>query len=750
MERQVIFADYQEQTAADHNNLQAFARETTDDMNADIVTAGRQYAGFVVTKTGQAEVTVSAGRIYDQGVLAKRRTSLAQSMASYLAAAARRVVTVSVFSQENETDIETRDYLIDVDTGETEPRAVATTRSRDAVLSFTAGSEAADPQPPALPASHVAIAHILLDTTQVVSITQIDANRVKSLANHEARILSLEDFRTAIEPRVTAIASDVASLANEVQSRGDGLAVEMLYRDIARVKAALEIPALASDYGADRFLDLSQTDAENTQNLGYDAMTEEGIRFAPVAEDVSELSIFSANDPNAMISSGLMLPAYDHALRFAIETRHSDLGIAQYGFQTFDIVQRSISRQRIRYGAEQTVCTNSQWWRSGTYDPVTQTFRRGDETFQVLNPEVARINHRTVRFRQIFVDTYEETYWDTVTTNHSITGAQVAQTFLVGNDMWATRIGFYCAAKAANENVFMTLCEVTNGVPDLEKAILHQSVPHAELGTAKWVEVNVIPTFLKAGKRYAVVLTANANHLLGMASGQSYLDGTFFYSTDGAYYQGDLTKDLMIRVWGAKFRSPQVTIELDALSLSGGIQRIDLLAGVVQPASTELVFEVQPGGSGAWRPLTIEDLDAFATTPPLCRFRARFVGTRDMMPGLVLTGSEVKISRPKTAFRHISTPQELATASDDITVQLLLEAFDDTPHDCACRLWIGGAWEDPASVQTVLVSDADGRYTRTFKFAPDVPTDEFTIEITGSTNSPANTFHVAERVHWAQ
>ena len=46
------------------------------------------------------------------------------------------------------------------------------------------------------------------------------------------------------------------------------------------------------------------------------------------------------------------------------------------------------------------------------------------------------------------------------------------------------------------------------------------------------------------------MLVSNANHKVGIADGQGYLDGTFFFSTDGSYYVGDLTKDMMLEVWG--------------------------------------------------------------------------------------------------------------------------------------------------------------------------------------------------------
>lgn len=751
MENQVIFRDYQEQTASDHNNIQAYARQSLDHLTNDAVTKTNRYAGFAVVKTAQAEVQVAAGRMYDQnGAIYARNSVLSQAMVAYLPAAAKKLVAVSCYGNEVETDTQERDFLTNVETGATQPDSVPMARSRAAVVAFTPGAESADPQAPPIPATHALIAYILLDATSVVSISMQTDNAVFSTENLHVRTKSLEAWRAVTEPRITGIASDVAAIANDVAASSSQFSMAMIYRDIARVKSALAIPDLASDYGADHFLDLRYSDADNSQALGYDCKVEEGIRFSADADDVNALNIFSANDPNASVNSGLLLPAFDHVLKMEIGPYHSDLGMAQYGFATHDLVQRMMSRQRIRYGSEQTICTNSQWWRSGTYDPVTQTFRIGGETFAVLNPEVAQINHQWVRYRQIFIDWYQEPYWESVVVEHSISGAQVAQSFLNANDTWATKLAFYLTVKAANENVFLTLCEVTGGVPDITKVILQQTVPHASLVSNGWTEVNIVPTFLRAGARYAIMLTSNANHRVGMAYGQSYLDGTFFYTTDGVYHQGDLTKDMMIQVYSAKFRAPQVTIELDALSLSGGIQNIDLIAGAVEPSSTELIYEIQPGGSGAWRQLTVDDLGALSSTPALCRFRARFVGTRDMMPCINLADSEVRISRPKVALKHISKPWAIANASDKITVQLLVEDFDPTPHTASCRLRVGATWETADTVTTKLIDAADKRYEKTFVFNLPATITEFVTEITGTTNHPSTTFHVAEFIFWAE
>lgn len=751
MERQVILRDYQEQQSADHNNIQAFARQSIDHIVDDVVTKANRYAGFVVTKSAQAEVTVAPGRFFQAGgAVFNRSGSHSQNMVQYLAAASKRIIAVSVYGQENETDVTERDFLVNVETGETEPNAVAMTRARDAVLAFTPGSESADPQNPPVASSNAVIAYVLVDTIQVVSVTMVEANRVASTENLDVRARSLEAFRAATEPRITSLAADLAALANLLALMGRSSDLAQIYQDLAHVKEMLGRPDDAADYGANHYLTTAESDVDNTALLGYDAKVEEGIRFADANQDISEIDVFSANDPNAALANGLLLPAYTDLLKMRIAPYHSDLGIAQYGFQTFDMRELTISRTRIRYGEPFTMCTNNAWFFSGRYDPVTNIFSRNGEQFEVLDGNLA-INHTAVRLRQLWTDSYNETYWYAVVINHTITGAQVAQSFLVSNDYWLTKLGLFFTAKAANENVFLTICEVTNGVPDLQKAILHQTIPHAAMLENDWTRVSVKPTFLKAGKRYAVVLTSNANHRVGMASGQSFLEGTFFYSTDGAFFQGDLTKDLMLEFYGARFNSPQVSIELDPINLDGGIRAIDILAGMVRPESTDLVFEIKTP-SGDWTALRPETLDALTGAPPLFQFRARFVGTRDMMPGLQITGSRVYVSRPKTAFKHVSVLRTLNGASNNIYRKVLLEEFLEVPHDYVAKIYVGTTELTATAVTEEVLPDlpnVKNRVQRTYRFQPATPTASFREIDIGSTNSPANVYHVSESVYWS-
>lgn len=752
-EQLVIFRDYQEQQAADHNDLQSFGRDSLDHVVVDAITASRRYSGFNVTKTAQTEVQVAAGRFYDLlGAVFNLPTTTVQSMLAMLPATAKRIVTVSAYGTENETDVEERDYLVDVATGRTEPRAQATVKSRDAVLVFTSGAETSDPQAPATPVGNVAIANILLDSIQVVSVTMLTDGRVSSTEALDTRSKLLETFRGAFEPRVAALASTIAGLQQQLDALSRRTVPNMadIYQDLADVKDLLAVPAASSDYDADHFMNRAKSDWEDAAGLGFDCKVEEGARFPDANADEFEIGLFSSNDPNATLTNGVLLPKFTSELKLSTGPYVSDIGIAQYGFQTTTMKTGLMSRTRLRYGGGFNVCSNGVYWNvsqgekapSSLYNFATWNIL-ADNSFWQDSP-----GHFGFRQDSYWLDTWDEPFMYAQTTDHVINGALVAETVLMPNDVWATMVAFYCTQKAADAAIQLTITEVANGVPNPAQSLATVAYPHTSI-VAGWNYVTIPPTFLKKGTRYGIVLVSNADHKLGLTSGQNYLDGTFFYSTDGAFFQGDLTKDLMIQIYGAVFAAPQVTIEFGVVNLDGGFRDIDILAECWVPQSTQLVYEIKPSGGADWLQLTKENVTALVGAPALAQFRGRFVGTRDMMPALTLTGSRVHVSRPKTAFKHVSLELTLAGTRTDVWVKCRLERFDDTPHDFAITLRHGSTTETPTATEDVVINADLKQIERTSHFVLSPGVSACTIIGTASTTSPANLFHVAERIDWA-
>lgn len=759
MEQQRIFRDYYEQQAEDHNALQDSVRASIDRVVRDVCGAGIKFADLTVTGTpGQVEIAITPGAVYDGGKVYGRRTPFTQNLALLLAPASRRIVIVVAYGQDVETDLQERDKLVNVETGQTQPESINLTNSRDVAFGFytTADSPTPDAATVAIPPGRVAIAHILVNTTGIVSVTPLSANTVTSTEALELRAKLLETFQSQILPRVASLASDLAGLQVQLQSRVDKAQFGRVFEDLARVKEALRFPDVVSDYGADWFLDQKESDMLNALALGFDAKVEEGIRFGNANATQFQISLFSANDPNARVTNGLLLPAFTEELKIFTGNYASDLGMAQYGFQTISMKQGFMSRSRLRYGGSLTQCSNgAQYSTPGEPWPNTNLYDFNTQEIDVVGSidyagSNANFFHEWNRQDTWWFDTWKEPYMYAVTTDLVINGAQIAQTFLVSNDMWMTKFGFYCTAKGGAEDISIVLCETTGGEPDPDKVILKTVYPHAQIVTG-WNRIAIPPTFAAKGKRLAWMLVSNANHKLGMASGQSYLAGTFFTSTDGRFQLGDLTKDLMLEVWGAKFGSSQVTIEFNPINLDGGFRTIDILAEQWVPESSQLVFEVRPNGAGDWLPLTRDNAGALSASPVLAQFRGRFVGTPDVHAAIRLPGSRVKVSRPKTTFKHVSVRRTLKTTSSTIHVKLILERFDETPHDLSCRLRInaGNVIETADSVTTKLLDAGAKRYEREFIFNTATPVTSFVTEIDGSTTSSQNTFHVAELTYFS-
>ncbi len=200
-----------------------------------------------------------------------------------------------------------------------------------------------------------------------------------------------------------------------------------------------------------------------------------------------------------------------------------------------------MSRSRVRYGGSLWQCSNGWAWSTPGQEPGAANLY-DFETWADVRVGWTNVdpNHLVTRTDTYWYDTWKEPFMYAQVTDQVINGAQIAQSFLATNDFWATKIGFYITQKGGAENIVINLVEVTNGVPDPGRTITHLVYPHAAI-VLGWNEIDITPVFFAKGKRYALVLTANANHKVGMASGQSYLEGTFFYSTDGQYFLGDLT-----------------------------------------------------------------------------------------------------------------------------------------------------------------------------------------------------------------
>ena len=751
MERRVIFQDGMDNDPADYNNLQDYVQGSFDDIVADAITSDRKYAGFAAS-ANTTVLTVQPGRFYSGGKVYVTDSAFTQDFTTTLPVATKKLVSVVVWGNEVDTNSVPREFLINEDTGQSEPRVVATEHVRQANINVVYGSENADPVAPIVDAGVIVVATVLLSPSGITSVTMATDTALDSVSSNTTRIASLETFRAKAEPQIASLASDLTALAN---GQRNTVSLDSYGRTLARL-AALEakdgIPAAATDSDCDFFLDTSKSDLTFA---GSQVKIDEGIRFADEAANVTALSIFNSLNPLAKIVGGVLFPNYTEALRLQPSTVQSgQVQISAYSYTNNTLVQKTMSRVRIRYGSSMTVCTNSTWWKTGKYDATTHIFTINGETWVIDPSDYAKavINHQMVRVTEFFEDSYEEPYWDTVTTTTTVPGAQIAETFLNANDMWLTSVGLTFTQLATTGSVTVSICETVNGMPDLGNVIASTTVDRSALSTSGETKIGLQPTFLSGGKRYAIVVITPADHWVATIAGSSYTQGTFFYVLDGAYQQGDATKDLMFSLYAASFTNSRASIDLAALSLSGGIANIDLIAPSIVPGSTSLTYEVQL--NSVWYPLSAVstlNLGAGGSIPPLLPFRATFVGTPDVMPAITLTNSQVTVSRPRTSLSSISKARTLpGSGSSKIRVIGRLEYWQSAHHTVAAHLLTGasyGTTVEPSSYTDVVTDD--GATERTWVFNLGAAVTSYRIKLDATTDSALNVFHFAFRKDYA-
>jgi len=749
MESRFISQDGMDNDAQDLNVIQDHVQSAMEHVVGDGITDDRKFAGFASVATGTAEVTVAAGRLYSSGRVYNRDADFVKDFTTSLPVATKKIVLVVVWGSEVETNSVPREFLINEETGASEPRVVATELARVANINVASGTESPDPVDPIVDAGVLPVARIILTPTGVQSVELIAENKLDSVKSVAARTKSLEGFRDVAAPQIVSLASDLATLKVASQGNVNQAVYGRMLARLAVIEEQAGIPSNAADSDCDFFLDTEESDLTHVNFL---AKVEEGIRFADENANESVLAIFDGLNPRAKITGGVMLPAYSRSRRLAVGPRQGEVQVSAYSYQTNQMVQKTMARQRVRYGEEFTVCTNSAWWQTGQYDYLTSTFARAGETFEVsfTGTSYGR-GHEIMRARRYWVDVVQETYWDSVTINHAVPGAQVAETFLNSNDMWLDAVGLTFTRLAASGGITLAIVEVENGAPKLDAAICVTSVDRASLVLNSETVISIQPTFLEGGKRYAIVVISAADHWLATTQGTNFPQGTFFYVLDGAYQQGDGTRDLCFNLYAAKFTSSRAVIEMSPLSLSGGITSLDILADAVVPDSTQMTYEIQVGS--VWHPVaavTESVLGAGGNIPPLVPLRIVFTGTPDVMPAVKLTGSRVRVSRPRTSLVHITKERTLPAPSTQIRVIGRLEYFDAVHHTATAKLRTGAGFDTIVNASSFSdVTADDGSIERTWLFNLGAAVSAYKIQCEATTDSALRTFHYGWRKDYA-
>lgn len=754
-ERIVRFEQDQQFSDTDMNNIGIFGRASLDNVVLDAIEPGKRFTGFNVVQSGAAQITVGSGRLYNAGKVYSRADAggTVIDLIDTLPVTVRKIVAIVVWGQEIQSGLQPRSFLVDVDTEQTEARTTPTELRRFANIDRASGLEAVDPQPPPLDAGVVAVAHVVLDPTGIVEIRPITANRLTSVADLRNRTGALELFRERAGAAIETLRSDLAGVAERQFGMARRTEVFEIAADVARLKEEAGIPNDASSYGADNFLDLSQSDPDHPDWL---ARIEEGVRFPAAQQATAQLALLNQFDDRVKVTAGFMLPNYNEVARIVVDGPSNEVAISQYVFNTWVTVQKARSRERLRYGESFLMCTNALAWREGFIDPVSGLFRRGNETFEILDNIGHPSGNRALlylRLRQVWRDTYEESYWDRVQIEESVQGAGIAQTFLNSQDGWMTSLRLRFSRVGPTGNVRVMIAETLNGAPRWDRVITKTTVNVEDLRVApQWTNIPIGPVHLAAG-RYAIIVITAGNHFIETVLDNKFAEGSLFISTDGAFSQGDLTRDFTMQLLFAEFRSPRVEVQMAPIQLENGIANIDFLLEAIRPAGTDFVHEVQV--NGVWRSLDETNRGSLVGLPALLPYRIVFVGTTDNHAGVALgAASTITTWRPRTDYKHVSDVIDLPAPCDEVELRIVVEWWEAARHTLEIRLLTGAGYatvRTPAVVEERALPDMIGTTgRREFRavFSGIMPSIEsFKIRLAGTTDNALVTYHVARRTH---
>lgn len=717
MEKQVIFRDRQELQSADLNAIGQHAGDAIAHLVLDAVSGALKFTGGAVSAKSATEVDVAALRFYNGGKVYASEQTETLNLFQYLPLVAKKCVAVVVWGEVIDTDVQPRDFLVDLTTGATEPQAVAMAKLWKANVNLQPGNESVDPQPPVLQTGTLAIALVYLTPGGVERIELQDASRLPTLQGHEQRLFEHEAWRTQAEPRISSIATDLAGLAKKTMSLVGRDTVVELANDVARLKAKVNLPTAYASYESDYYGNTDKTDAAG---LGYSAAIKNGLLFPTAGQASVGLALFNPYDAGIKRSAeDLVLPAYTDRARIQTSGYSGDISASQYQVQSQTIREYTATVWDYTYGWNYNYYNG--WWNSWYWNYYGYNWG----WYGYYGYRVAR----------------QETRYELQTVTTSYNGAIIGQTFLVSNAMWLTKVGLQFTQIGASGDVMVAVCETEGGKPDLLKTLTRVTVARGDL--KKYPEETAIPVppvLLEAGKRYALVLITQGDHRLATVSGNDYTQGTLFFGTDGDYFTGDLTKDLMFTLYAAQFAQPRVEVVLQSVSLAGGISDINIAAPQIVPDGCELRYEIQVVGK--WYPLGDAAM-RLSTLPDIVPLRLVLLGTSDLAPAFRLAPNAITGSRAATSLAHWSKLRTLAAPSSSITVQVVVAQWDAANHTLACEIKSGATTYTPAT--TVVRDEPDGQAKRiTFTFTPPA-ISTYAIKLTGARSAASAPFVVVER-----
>jgi hypothetical protein len=620
-----------------------------------------------------------------------------------------------------------RMMLTDVDTGQTVQQSVP--KYNRLTINFVVQDGLPSPTPlqPVVPANQCCLCFVQLSNTRIMQVVSGETWRVKTLFEVEGRVTVLEGDMTNVMARTATLESDIAWIVGQLANIPRHELMMQLQRDVAAARVDLNMPTAARAYWYDPCLEM--TDWDNT-DADWIARLREGIRFQYAEIVDNQLQTLTPADPLLKVVNSLALPVWTEMKLISVEGKDGYKDISDQVHTVTTAVQNTISGVSVSYGPTVTVCENAIAYASLSTIPVggifsvdgtqyindglsTNTEPNGGWGTNTANPATwnaspISIGHKNYDVQQVAYDSWSQTYWTYTTQNVGVNGSVYAQSFLNSQQVIATSIDLSFTRVDHSGDVHLFLCPCnTSGAPQFNNVVMQCTVAASSLAVG-WVKFSFTPTMLDAGVIYAWYTVTNGNHALATVAKNKFAGGSLFWSTDGAWAQGDPINDFAFHLNIAQFASNRTTVYFNSLTCPGGMTEMQLLYSGWAPPGTSLAWEILPTGTSVWisilQPYDPLDSNPLVGLPALAQLRGTFVGSTNLMPAIQLdTTAREAAMRMTSSMTAVSTEQAFGFSTTSITLITTVDNFDTEYNVFAGAVEVAGTVYSSPATTTVVV-----------------------------------------------
>lgn len=745
MTKIVDFNEAEVAQPADFTAIGTYARAADQAIIGGAIAYPHHHGRFTITQDSGAQLTVNPGLFFKDDKVYAADDPIIVNIQQYLPVVTNDQKWIALLVR-GETEVATASRLVetDVDTEETVLQSVPKTDRL--YVTITVQNAISAPPPidyPQIAADQCCLAFVRLTTAGIAEIQPGETWRLKTLYEVEGRVTLLEGNMTDIRQRTAQLETDVAFITGQLRTIPRQEIIEQMKRNLAQLNRKVDVPDEARAYWYDPGLVMDKWDAGHADWL---CRVREGVRFQYAQIVDSQMSLLNPGDASLKITNNLCLPAWTEVVRLAVEGNDGYKDISQQTHTVTDAIQNTISGVSTSYGPTITVCENrDEWSNVGKVHPG-ETFNVNGTQYvsdglskdtniadgyldspATWNADPQSEGHKAYAVKQVITETWSQTYWTYITKTIGVNGSIYGQSFLNAQQMIMTSIDLRFTRVGTDGDVHLFVCELSdNGTPQFKDVVAATTLTRDQL-LVGWVKFPFTPTLLDAGKRYAWYTVTVGNHAVATVKDNKYAQGSLFWSTDGAWSQGDPLYDFAFRINAARFATTRTVVELNPLTCPSGMTEIQLLYNGWAPPGTSLTWEIKPTGLDDWQllqPTPDVDDNPLTGLPPLAQLRVTFIGTTDLMPAILLdTTARSAAMRMRSDAKFVSKVIDFGLSSTSITVQTIVDAFDPTHHVFTNKIMVGS---------TVYVPDATTIVVDDFKPSRRAIRSTFTVPSTSS------------------